>query len=74
MTGGTVLVYDQYPEFVEGKVDEQAIDELKNNSIFVSETTLEDEIKRSYASLFSIEGEDKQLVWSHLREVKNGRI
>lgn len=74
MTGGTVLVYDQYPEFVEGKVDEQAIDELKNNSIFVSETTLEDEIKRSYASLFSIEGEDKQLVWSHLREVKNGYV
>ena len=70
--GGTILVYDSYPQLVEGKEDSKSIEELKSISTLVSKNTLKDAVEKGCNRVFSIEGEKKELVWSHLREVKGG--
>ena len=72
--GGTVLVYDNYPELVEGKLDTQAIEQLKASSILVTAETLKAEIEKVYTPVFFLEGTNKHLIWSHLREVEDGQV
>ena len=70
--GGHVFVVERYPDFVEGKVNKEAIEKLKNYSTLVSKSILQSEINDVYSSLFTLEGEHKHLIWSHLREVQGG--
>ena len=72
--GGKILVVERYPDFVEGKENIGAIEQLKENSILVTKASLCSEIEKVYSPVFTLRGEDKQLVWSHLREVKGGYL
>ncbi|MBE6301337.1 MAG: hypothetical protein E7085_05710 [Parabacteroides distasonis] len=72
--GGDVLVVDRYPDFVEGKENKEAIEQLKSYSTLVSKSTLQSEIDNVYTPVFTLEGEHKQFIWSHLREVKDGYV
>lgn len=70
--GGTVLMYGDYPQLVEGKEHAQAIAQLKTFATPVSEETVGAAIDKACSRTFVLEGADKNLIWSHLREVEGG--
>ncbi len=70
--GGTVLVCDQYPRFVEGAENMAAIEELKKSSTFVTKDNLEQIMNEKSAPAFKIVGEGIAKIFTHLRTVSNG--
>ena len=72
--GGHIFVVERYPDFVEGKVNRDAIEQLMSYSTLVSKSTLQSEIANVYSPIFTLKGNSKHLIWSHLRDVKGGNV
>ena len=70
--GGAVLVYNHFPQFVEGVQHEAAIAELKKYATLVTQTDLEQIINEKAAPDFKISGEGSTNIYTHLRTVSNG--
>ena len=70
--GGAVVVYNNYPRFVEGEKNEAAIEALKKSSTLVTKESLEQAINEKATPDFNITGEGVSKIYTHLRTVSNG--
>ncbi len=73
-TGGVILKLGQYPACVDGNANPAAIDSLRKITRVVEENKLKEVLDEVLPSLFTVEGTDNELVWTHLRKVNNGGI
>jgi len=70
--GGTVLVYNAYPLFVEGVSDESAIDDLKKWTTLVQKDNLKQRLNKKAAPVFNLFGKGVSDIFTHLRTISNG--
>ena len=73
-SGGTILVYGRYPEYVNGEKASEAIDSLKHISRFVEENDFPETLSQVLPAGFEVTGPNNDLIWSHYRKVANGGI
>ena len=73
-SGGKILVYGSYPQYVDGLRADEQIKMLRQISIPVDENDLREELDKMLPAPYTIEGENNELVWSHFRKVNNGGI
>ena len=70
--GGTVLIYNHYPQYVEGAVNDAAIEKLKKISTLVTDDNLSQKLDEKASPEFKINGKGKSNIYAHLRTVSNG--
>jgi len=73
-SGGVILATGRYPEYVNGVLRTQAIDSLKQICQFVEKDELINRLNIVLPPVYTIEGPDNELIWSHFRTVENGGI
>lgn len=73
-SGGKILVYGRYPEYVDGELNPEAIDSLKQISRFVQENDFPGTLNQILPADFKVDGADNGLIWTHFRKVENGGI
>jgi hypothetical protein len=73
-SGGVILVYGRYPDFVDGERAPEAIESLKLISQFVKENEFSEMLNRVLPPVYKIEGLNNELIWTHYRIVTNGGI
>ena len=72
--GGTILVYGNYPAYVDGIKADEEIAMLKKISIHVEENTFKEELYKILPADYTVEGKNSELVWSHYRKTDHGGI
>jgi hypothetical protein len=73
-SGGTILVYGRYPDYINGELLPEAIDSLKQISRLVEENEFLKALNIALPSVYNIEGLNNELIWSHYRLVEKGGI
>jgi hypothetical protein len=73
-SGGQILVYGRFPEYVDGDPNPEALESLKRISRFVSEDDLPEVLNQVLPADYKLEGDENELIWTHLRKVTNGGI
>lgn len=73
-SGGVILVYGNYPDYVNGEQVPEAIDTLKQISQSVQENEFLSTLDKVSPSLYKIKGVNNELIWTHFRIVANGGI
>ena len=73
-SGGKILVYGRYPEYVDGELNPEAIESLKQISRFVAENDFSEALDQVLPADFKVEGPNNELIWTHYRKVANGGI
>src|SRR5690606_38927486 len=73
-SGGKILVYGRYPEYVDGELDHDAIEGLKSISQAVDENDFTEMINELLPADFKVEGPDNEIIWTHYRLVNDGGI
>jgi len=73
-SGGEILVTGLYPLYVDGKSNPETIDTLRQISRFVKEGELKTVLDEVVPPVFSVEGPDNELVWTHHRIVSSGGL
>ncbi len=70
--GGKVVVCGEYPKFVEGEENGDAIHELQQNSVLASTDAFADVLQQNLKRQFSLMGNQTDKIWTHLRTNDNG--
>jgi hypothetical protein len=70
--GGTVLVAEEYPVFVDGDDNSAEMSALKNYAPLVKGDGWLDALNKQAPPVFTIGGQKNEEVWTHLRTVRNG--
>ena len=73
-SGGEILVTGMFPEYVDGKPDPDVINSLKQICRLITLNELKDVLGTVFPPVFTLEGTDNDLVWTHHRKVANGGI
>jgi len=73
-SGGKILVYERYPEYVDGKLNPEAIKSLKKTSRLVVENDFAEVLDEILPAGYKVMGTDNELIWSHFRKVNHGGI
>ncbi|MBL7968331.1 MAG: hypothetical protein JNK09_15110 [Prolixibacteraceae bacterium] len=73
-TGGSIFSVGRFPEFVDGKVGNPLLDELKKTCIRTDEKQLADALKARINPNISITGPDTDKVWTQLRTSDDGNL
>ncbi len=73
-SGGKILVYAHYPEYVDGELNPEALESLKEISRLVGEKDLGEVIDETLPTEYKVMGTDNELIWSHFRNVNTGGI
>lgn len=72
--GGKILVFDNYPEYVDGELNPNAIELLTSISRLVTKNDLVEVLDKILPTEYEIRGEGNELIWTHYREVEQGGI
>jgi hypothetical protein len=70
--GGTVLVSQDYPQFVDGVENSAELPELKAFAPLVKDDSLQAALNAKVRSVFTLNGDSCDQVWTHLRAVTDG--
>ena len=73
-SGGKIIVIGRYPEYVDGKKNDEAKSVLKQISRFVEMSSFAKTLDSVLPPNYMLGGENNDLVWTHCRKTKNGGI
>jgi hypothetical protein len=73
-SGGTILVLDNYPDYIDGEKAPEAIDSLKQITGLIEENHFLTTLENVLPPVYKIEGQDNELIWTHFRIVAKGGI
>jgi hypothetical protein len=73
-SGGQIVVYGRFPEYVDGGLNPEAIESLKEISRFVSEDDFPEVLNQVLPPDYKLEGVGNESIWTHYRKVANGGI